>query len=95
MAPFLVLPENLDHVVVAKLLDELVHCQLVVEHLLPLDVVLVGDDLFVLVEVDGRRVGPHGHGQTAGNPEDKGIVHDLKGAVDVIGESVQFSVCVV
>ena len=66
-----------------------------VEYLLPLDVVFVGDDLFVLVEVNGRRVGPHGHGQTAGNPEDKGIVHDLESAVDVIGEPVQFCICIV
>ena len=60
-----------------------------VKDLLPLDVALVGDYLFVLVEVDGRRIGPHCHCQTAGNPEYKRIVHDLESAVYVIGKPIE------
>jgi len=74
---FLLLPEYLDHIVVTQLLHELVNSQLMVKDFLPLDVALVGDNLFVLVEVNGRRIGSHGDSQAAGDPKDKGIIHDL------------------
>lgn len=61
-----------------------------IEHLLFFDVLRIRYDLFVLLNSQGL-FAEHGDRQTARNLEDIDIIHNLQGAVDVVGEAVKLA----
>ena len=88
MPSFLILPEYLDHVVVTHLLHKLINTELVVQNFLSFREIWVRNELFVLVEVNCRSIGPHCYSQAAWNSEDKGVIHCLQSTIYMVGEAV-------